>query len=119
MSSMHQGCAACRSPSPPPRPAEAAAPVADRKTGDDSEKLRTDLVRVRSERSQAQQESAQLQMQLQELADKANSKLYDYRLKLKGAKKRSQLRCGPQRRQVLQECAAAVDRDQDHAGAST
>ena len=50
-------------------------------------------MRVRTERSQAQQETAQLQMQLQELADKANSKLYDYRLKLKGAKKRSQLRC--------------------------
>lgn len=50
-------------------------------------------MRVRSERSQAQQETAQLQLQLQELADKANSKLYDYRLKLKGAKKRSQLRC--------------------------
>ena len=71
----------------------------DRKTSDDAtEKLRGDLLRVRSERSQAQQESAQLQLQLQELADKANSKLYDYRLKLKGAKKRSQLRCVRARR---------------------
>lgn len=85
---------AYRSPTPPPRAPEPAAPPAERKSTDDSEKLRGDLLRVRNERSQAQQESAQLQMQLQELADKANGKLYDYRLKLKGAKKRSQLRFG-------------------------
>lgn len=85
-------CGVCRSPSPPPRSAEVAPPPADRKPSDEVEKIRGDLLRVRSERSQAQAESAQLQLQLQELADKANNKLYDYRLKLKGAKKRSQLR---------------------------